>query len=244
MENQNASASAPAVDDSQNPYRIGLARRALMSFCRFISWPFVDFFFRVLNRSRAIGTENLPREGGALIAANHISWIDTLIIPVFSAKRLSIDPYLAPGKEELFSIPVVSTIISLWGSFPVRRGKRDFEAMKRISHYAKHYRVMIFPEGTRSKTGQLLPGRTGVGWIIYHARPVVIPTLVINTELYFKPGGRRPWFFVPYRVVFGKPLDLSRFYAMEDAKETSQAIADEIMKALALLREAHKGEYV
>lgn len=243
MEENIAVAAEPALTDD-SPYKLSWARMAFMSFCRFMAYPLVDFFFKVMNRSKAIGTENLPEKGGALLASNHISWIDTLLIPIFSAKRLSIEPFMAPGKEELFRIPVVKTIISVWGSFPVRRGKRDFESMRRISYYASRYRVMIFPEGTRSKTGELLPGRAGVGWIIYHAKPVVIPTLVINTERYFRPGGPRPWFLVPYRVVFGKPLDLSRFYAMEDCKETGQAIADEIMRAIAALKEENKGEYI
>jgi len=244
MEDENKVAAKSPGDLPDSPYRISAAKMTFMSICRFLAFPLVDIFFKVLNRSSAIGVENLPKEGGALIACNHISWVDTLIVPVFSAKRMSIEPFLAPGKEELFRIPIVRTIISVWGSFPVRRGKRDFDSMRRISYYTANYRVMIFPEGTRSKTGELLKGRAGVGWIIYHARPVVIPTLVINTERYFRLGGPRPWFFVPYKVVFGKPLDLSRFYAMDDSKETSQAIADEIMAAIAALKEEHKGEYI
>ena len=244
MDNNKPTTKQEKEEALDSPFRISAVKMAFMSFCRFMAFPLVDIFFKVLNRSKAIGVENLPPEGGALIASNHISWADTLIVPVFSAKRLSIEPFLAPGKEELFRIPVVRTIISVWGSFPVKRGKRDFESMRRISYYAERYRVMIFPEGTRSKTGELLKGRAGVGWIIYHARPVVIPTLVINTDKYFKPGGKRPWFFVPYTVVFGKPLDLSRFYAMEDSRDTSQAIADEIMAAIAALKEENKGEYI
>jgi len=244
METETPPRSGEYKEEEESPFHIGFVKRMLMSFCRFISYPPVDFFFKVMNRSRVIGRENLPKEGGAIIASNHISGIDTILIPIFCAKRFSIEPFLAPGKEELFKIPVIGFIISLWGSFPVKRKKRDFESMRRIAHYARHYRVMIFPEGTRSKTGELLPGRSGVGWIIYHAKPVVIPTLVINTEKFFWPGKKRPWFFVPYRVVFGKPLDLSRFYEMPDSKDTSQAIADEIMNAIASLKEEHKDQYI
>ncbi len=216
-----------------------------MAAARLACFPFVDFFFKVVNRSRAIGLENIAGlNGGVVIASNHVSWVDTLLVPAYAAKRFSIEPFCAPGKEELFKVPLLGTIIKLWGSFPVKRRARDFTSMRRIEYLSSHYRVMLFPEGTRSKTGELGRGRSGVGWIVYNAKPVVIPALVINTEKYFWPGRKRPWFRIPYTMVFGAPLNLDRFYAMPDDKETSQAIVDEIMKEIAALKEKHKNLYL
>ncbi len=215
-----------------------------MSAARFVSYPFVDFFFKVLNRAKAIGQENIPKKGGVIIASNHISGIDTLLIPLMSAQRLSTMPYVAPGKEELFKIPLIGQIIKLWGSFPVKRRAHDYQSMNRMIYYGKHYNMMLFPEGTRSKTGELLKGRSGAGRVIYMSKPTVIPTLVINTQQFFWPGRKRPWFFVPYRVVFGEPLNLEKYYEMEDSKKTSQALINEVMKAIADLREKHKDLYL
>ncbi len=211
---------------------------------RLVAFPLVEIYFKLFHKTVVIGLENIPREGGVLLCSNHQAWVDTLLIPVAFINRWRTTPYMAPAKEELFKVPVVKTIIRLWGAFPVKRRQRDFEAMKRIAYYANHYPVMLFPEGTRSKTGELLRGRAGVGWIVHSAQPTVIPTLVINTEWY--PGGKRgnKWFGVPYTVVFGKPLDLADLLEQPESKKVSQAIADRIMVAIAELREKHRGLYL
>ncbi len=231
--------------EKNSEFHIPLAARVATAAIRFVCFPFVDFFFKVLNRSRAIGVENIRNvDKGLVIASNHISGVDTLLIPAYSINRFSLTPYCAPAKEELFKIPVVGLLIRMWGSFPVKRRVRDIQSMKRIAYYATNYQVMLFPEGTRSKTGELLKGRAGAGWVIYIARPVVIPTLVINTNHYFWPGRKKPWFGVPYTVVFGEPVNLDRFYEMPECKETSKAIAEEIMNAIAGLKEKHKDLYI
>ncbi|MBI4666353.1 MAG: 1-acyl-sn-glycerol-3-phosphate acyltransferase [Nitrospinae bacterium] len=203
--------------------------------------PLAWLFYKALNRSRAIGLENLPKEGGALLASNHVSGVDTMLIPYFAYSKR---PFITPAKEELFKVPVMGPILKFWGAFPVKRHSRDVESMKRIAVSARKYMVMIFPEGTRTKTGNLLKGRPGVGWIAYSAHPVVIPTLVINTDKFFWPGRPRPWFGVPYTVVFGEPVDLSRFYDLPDTKETSQAIVDEIMDKIGELKKKHSDIYL
>ncbi|MGK7345681.1 MAG: lysophospholipid acyltransferase family protein [Candidatus Nitrospinota bacterium M3_3B_026] len=234
----------PFEPGEEKKYEVSTAKKVGFFIARLFSYPFVDFFYKVLNRSRAIGRENIPKEGGVVIASNHVSGVDTVLIPALAIRRFSLMPLFSPAKEELFKVPVLRTILKLWASFPVKRGARDVESMKRIACYAKNYHVMIFPEGTRSRTGELLRGRSGVGWIVYWARPKVVPTLVINTDKYFWPGRPRPWFGIPYTVVFGEPLDLSRFYEAPDTKKTSQAIADEIMRAIAELKEKNKGLYM
>jgi 1-acyl-sn-glycerol-3-phosphate acyltransferase len=229
------------MEEKESEFYISPTIRFLTAVARFVCYPLVDFFLKVINRSRAIGLENISGlNGGVAFASNHVSGVDTLLIPIFAAKRFSIEPFCAPGKEELFKIPVVGLILRIWGSFPVKRRSRDLKSMRRISYYCQHYRTMLFPEGTRTKTGELGKGRSGAGWVIYNAKTTVIPTLVINTENYFWPGRKRPWFQVPYTVVFGAPLNLDRFYAMPDGKETSQAIVEEVMKAIAALKEKHK----
>lgn len=232
-------------DRDEERFRISTFKTWVMLIARLCGFPLVDFFFKILNRSHAIGVENIPRTGGVMLASNHVSGVDTMLIPTYCLKRFSPLPFMSPGKEQLFRIPIIGTIISLWGSFPVKRGARDITSMKRIMYYLKRYMVMIFPEGTRTKTGELGQGKSAVGWIVYNARPVVIPTLVINTDKFFWPKRPRPWFRVPYVVVFGEPLNLDKYYSLlECDRHTSQKIADEIMGALAALKEKHKDLYI
>ncbi len=231
-------------EENEDRFRYTALQRWGMFFARLSCVPFAYLFYKVLNRSRVIGTENIPRGNGVIFASNHVSGVDTFMVPFFSMSRFSPVPYCSPAKEELFKIPVLGRFLSLLGSYPVKRRARDFEAMKRIAYCAKNYNVMLFPEGTRSKTGELGKGRAGVGWIVYAAKPVVVPTLVINTEKYFWPGRKRPWFRIPYTIIFGKPLDLDKYYEMPDDKKTSQAIVSEIMDAISALKEKHKDLYL
>ncbi|HJM82898.1 MAG TPA: lysophospholipid acyltransferase family protein [Nitrospinota bacterium] len=232
-------------DFNHKEFRISRPKQILSYFLKLPCYPFFDFFYRVLNKSKAIGLNNLPaNRKGVLIASNHVSGIDTTLIPLYSINKLSTTPFVAPAKEELFKVPLLGHILSAWGAFPVKRRARDISSMRRIAYYANNYQVMLFPEGTRSKTGKLLKGRAGAGWVVYKSRPVVVPTLVINTQHYFWPGRTGPWFGVPYRVVFGNPMDLTQYYKMPECKETSQKIADAIMKEIRAMKEKHKDLYI
>jgi 1-acyl-sn-glycerol-3-phosphate acyltransferase len=230
--------------EDEEKYRITRGMIWVFFLTRLFIYPLLWLFFRLMNRARAIGVENIPKEGGVMIAANHVSGVDTTLIPYFVANPFKLDPVLAVAKEELFTIPVIGFIVKSLGAFPVKRRARDLESMKRIVCHLRNYKVMIFPEGTRSKTGELLTGRPAVGWIAQNARPVVIPALVINTDKFFWPGRPRPWFGIPYTVVYGKPLDISRFYAMEEGKATSSIIVAEIMNGVAELKKTHRDLYM
>lgn len=207
----------------------------LLNLWRFFSLLFIWSFFHLLNRTRALGLENIPRSGGVVIASNHRSGVDTLLIPLYGIRWLSSAQFWSPAKRELFDIPVIKWVLLSWRAFPVERG-RDMKVLKRIAALAREHTVMIFPEGTRSRDGRLLRGQAGVGKIVYEARPAVVPTLVVNTDRFLPKGARFPRFFLPYRVVFGRPLDLKGFYSMPDDRETYQKIVDEIMNAIQNLK--------
>jgi 1-acyl-sn-glycerol-3-phosphate acyltransferase len=230
--------------EDEEKYKVTQGKLLEHFFMRLVIYPLLWVFYSLMNRARVIGLENIPKEGGAMIAANHVSGVDTTLIPYFIISPFKLDPVLAVAKEELFKIPVIGFIVRGLGAFPVKRRARDLDSMKRIVCLLRHHKIMIFPEGTRSKTGDLLPGRPAVGWIAQNARPVIIPTLVINTDKFFWPGRPRPWFGVPYTVVFGKPLDLTRYYDMPESKDNSQVIVNEIMGGIAELKKAHRGLYI
>lgn len=197
----------------------------------------IGFYASTINRFRISGDEGIPREGGVLLASNHISAYDTIFLPWAIVRRFPFKMVWAPAKEELFDKPFQRWLYSSWGAFPVRRG-RDVRAGKTINSLLADQKVMLFPEGTRHRDGVLGKGNRGVGKIIYDTRPAVIPTALIGLNSWRFPG-----FGQNGRVVFGPPLDFSDLYGREDCKETHVLIVERVMAAIALLLE-QEGAFV
>ena len=197
----------------------------------------VGFYASILNRFTMKGSENIPDCGPVLIASNHISAYETVLLPWAVIKDHPLQMLWTPAKEELFEKTFQRLAYSSWGAFPVKR-KRDVKANRILNDLLIDQKVMLFPEGTRHKDGRLGKGNRGVGKIIYDTRPTVIPTALIGLNRWKFPGlGQRA------EVVFGTPLNFEDFYALEDCKETHCLIVDRLMLAIAdLLKE--EGAYV
>jgi 1-acyl-sn-glycerol-3-phosphate acyltransferase len=188
-------------------------------------------------RVRIEGAAHIPLKGGVLLASNHISMLDALLIPYAVMQTRGMQVVWSPAKEELFRIPVVGRVLLSWGSFPVRRGRGDLRTLRRIMALMREHRVMLFPEGTRSPDGRLQTGQRTVGKLIYQARPVVVPTAVSGTNRILPKGAAWPAFRRPIVVRFGPPLDLQRYYDQPDSKYTASAIVQEVMQAIAALQQ-------
>jgi len=194
---------------------------------------------RFLNRVRVKNSENIPKRGehGILICSNHISALDPFVIAVTAMPFFSPVWWRAPAKEELFRWPLVRTIIGTWGGFPVRRGKRDFEAIEMMTRLLPMSVIVIFPEGKRSMDGRLQPGKAGVGKIVYDAKPAkVIPVMIEGSDRLLPKGRILPRLFQTVSITYGPPLDLSRYLSAENSVELSQQIVDVIMRAIERLR--------
>jgi 1-acyl-sn-glycerol-3-phosphate acyltransferase len=202
-----------------------------------LSCTLVGTFFRVWCCLRIEGDEHIPQQGGVLFASNHVSWLDALLIPYTVMATRGVQIVWAPAKEELFRLPLIGRLITSWGAFPVRRGRGDVMAMRRIMTLLRTGKMMLFPEGTRSLDGRLGPGKRAVGKFIYEVRPVVIPTVVCGTERILPRGAYVPRFRLPICVRYGQPLDLQRYYALPDTKQTAAAIVHEVMAAIAALQQ-------
>lgn len=189
----------------------------------------VGVYASCLNRFVIKGSDNIPHDGPVLIASNHISAYDTIFLPWAVIRHNPLQMLWAPAKEELFEKTFQRLIYTSWGAFPVRR-KRDVRAGRKLNDLLIDQKVMLFPEGTRHKDGQLGPGNRGVGKIIYDTRPTVIPTALI---------GLNSWKFPDFRqnaaVVFGTAVDFSDLFQLEDCKETHVLIVDRVMQAIAAL---------
>ena len=179
------------------------------------------------NRFRSRGNEHIPHSGGVLIAANHISGYETVLLPWAILKVQPWQMIWAPAKEELFTNPILRWFFLSLGAFPIKRG-RDVRATAVLGKLLKTEKVMLFPEGTRRSDGSLGKGNRGVGKLIYDARPTVIPVALTGLNRWHFPGlGQRG------EARFGPPLDLSDLYLLDDHKETHQLIVERVMTAIA-----------
>jgi 1-acyl-sn-glycerol-3-phosphate acyltransferase len=189
---------------------------------------------RVLNRVTVVGRSRIPRRGASnvLICSNHLSALDPFFIAVVAMPRCSPVWWRAPAKEELFDRPVVNTILKSWGAFPVKRGQHDSASIERIVQLLPTSVIVIFPEGTRSVSGRLLPGRRGIGRLIHDARPVVIPVAIVGTNRILPKGRILPRIGHRATIAFGPGVNLDHFYSEPDSPELYQRIVDEVMEAI------------
>ncbi|HEX8465646.1 MAG TPA: lysophospholipid acyltransferase family protein, partial [Abditibacterium sp.] len=143
------------------------------------------------------------------------------------------------AKAELFH-GIVGWAIEQMGSFPVKRGAADraaFKTAKRI--LSEGHPLLIFPEGTRTRTGELGPAEAGLAMLAHSNRAPVVPVFISGTEAAFSPrrGGFR---LVKARIEFGKPLYFEEEYARKADRETLDAIGNRIMSEIAAMRESQR----
>jgi 1-acyl-sn-glycerol-3-phosphate acyltransferase len=163
----------------------------------FVSWPFLKGVYRL----RAEGVENVPENGGFVLAANHISNFDPwpLGLPLWPHRYLR---FMA--KSELFWWPL-GPIIRSGGAFSVRRGERDVEAMKTAIELVREGHVVVmFPHGTRQRKGLVKKyqpkSHTGAARIAQGANAPLIPAAIGGTDRLARLG--------PLRVRYGKPVEI------------------------------------
>ncbi|HEY7143034.1 MAG TPA: lysophospholipid acyltransferase family protein [Streptosporangiaceae bacterium] len=196
-----------------------------------ILWPLLQLVFRPW----AEGTENVPREGPAILASNHLSFSDHFFAPlplprkvVFLAKS---EYFTGRGLKGLVSKAFFSGV----GQIPVDRagGQASERALRTgLRVLAQGQLLGIYPEGTRTPDGRLYRGKTGVARLVLEARVPVIPTAMVGTFEFQPPGKIAPRLWVRPGVRFGKPLDFSRYYGLESDRIVLRAITDEIMYEL------------
>jgi 1-acyl-sn-glycerol-3-phosphate acyltransferase len=187
-----------------------------------LSWPVLKTLFRL----RAEGEENLPKKGGYVLAANHNSNFDPwpLGLPLWPDRFLR---FMA--KSELYWWPL-KHIINAGGGFPVRRGERDVEAMKRAVELAREGHVVaMFPHGTRRRKGLVKryqpKAHTGAARIALEAGVPLVPAAIGGTDRLSRLG--------PLRVRYGRPLDLDDLNGKEPsvaAREATERLMAEIAR--------------
>lgn len=135
----------------------------------------VSFIFHIIFKITIVGKENIPsQKGGFIIASNHVSNYDPPMVGiVFKGK------YAFMAKEELFRNKFFAWLITKLGAFPVKRGAKDLSTIDKALECLERGRIfVIFPEGTRSKTGELGRAKSGVAITAARAEAPVVPVFV------------------------------------------------------------------
>jgi 1-acyl-sn-glycerol-3-phosphate acyltransferase len=188
---------------------------------------------RLVYRPDIQGTENIPPTGPVLLASNHLSFVDSLVIPLASPRKVV---FLA--KSEYFTGRGVRGALMRWiftavGSVPIQRGTAGAaqEALDSALEILKDGLAFgIYPEGTRSRDGRLYRGRTGVAWLALTAGCPVVPVALSGTQD-IQPVGTRVPRIRKITVRFGKPLDFSHLQGDKPGPARRQA-TDAIMAAI------------
>ncbi len=172
-----------------------------------LKWVVLGPLLRLLWRPRTEGLANIPAAGGAILAANHVSFLDPLLLPLVVPRRRVM--FLA--KSKYIDKRYLGWFLHGVGVIPVSPqepgGAADAVSAGVAAVRAGHL-VGIFPEGTRSPDGQLRRGKTGVARIALAAGVPVIPAAIIGTDRAFPRGARLPR-PCPVRIRFGPPVPLA-----------------------------------
>lgn len=186
---------------------------------------------RLLFRPRIEGLENIPPEGAAIVAGNHLSFSDHFLMPAILRRRIT---FLA--KAEYFTGPglkgrLTAAFFRSAGQIPVdRSGKDAGQAALRegLGVLAKGELLGIYPEGTRSHDGRLYKGKVGVAAMALGAGVPVVPCAMVGTFEIQPPGQKIPK-VRRVTIRFGAPLEFSRYAGMEGERAVLRAVTDEIM---------------
>ncbi|MEU9254123.1 lysophospholipid acyltransferase family protein [Streptomyces sp. NPDC048270] len=189
---------------------------------------------RLLFRPRIEGLENVPAEGAAIVAGNHLSFSDHFLMPAILKRRIT---FLA--KAEYFTGPGVkgrltAAFFRSAGQIPVDRSGKDAgrAALREgLGVLAKDELLGIYPEGTRSHDGRLYKGKVGVAAMALGAGVPVVPCAMVGTFEIQPPGKKIPK-IRRVTIRFGEPMDFSRYAGLEGERTVLRAVTDEIMYAI------------
>ncbi|MGH2767270.1 MAG: lysophospholipid acyltransferase family protein [Actinomycetota bacterium] len=188
---------------------------------------------RLIYRPRARGLRNIPRTGGFILAANHLSFVDSLFMPLVCPR-----PVVFLGKADYFESWRTRWFFRATGVIPVRRqgGSAGEAAIQAgIEALREGRAVGIYPEGTRSPNGRLYRGKTGVARMALEARVPVIPVAIRGSEDIMPLEAKVPRLSGKVKVEFGKPLMFERYFDRPKDRFVLRSVTDEIMYEIMML---------
>lgn len=195
-----------------------------------ISWLFLRAVSRVLWGYTARGSDNIPAEGPVIVASNHISFWDPIMVGLGCTREAS---FMA--KKELFGNPVFGALIRSYNAIPVQRGgfgRRGLRAALGVLDAGGL--ILVFPQGTRRRDGRLGAAMPGIGYMACRTGATIVPTYITGSDELTRSFLTRR----PVTVTYGEPVRSGG----EDSREAHRAIADEVMSHIRSLRDVVEGE--
>lgn len=160
-------------------------------------------FLRLNGGLKAYGTENIPKDGPAIIMPNHVSYLDPPAIGCTCKREI-----FFMAKEELFNLPILSSLLTATGAYSISRGTADRKAIRHTFNLIEAGKIVnIFPEGKRSLDGKLCEIQKGAMMIAIKSNAPIIPAAVIGTDRSLSPmykGLHR----CKIKVIYGKPINI------------------------------------
>jgi len=151
---------------------------------------------KVATRARGYGLERIPREGGCVLAVNHLAWIDIALVGALSPRNIN---YVA--KVEVSGFPLVGRFLLWHGVITVRRGESDRDAVRKMREYARAGRAIgVFVEGTRQRSGRPGKAQPGAAMVAIQEGVPVLPMAVYGTASW------RVGNFAPCSLAVGEPV--------------------------------------
>ena len=188
-----------------------------------VAVPLIRTAFRV----RVEGRRNIPRKGAAILASNHLSALDHVVLPMATRRTI-----VNISKAEHFAKPVKAWFFRQWGVIKLQRGAGDQAAMDAARQALREGHLLcIYPEGTRSTDGRLYRGHTGVARLALEMRVPIVPVAMKGT-FEARPKGGKTRYFTPTAVVAGKPMDFPHLWGKQDDKAVCRQVTNEVMQAI------------
>ena len=188
---------------------------------------------RGIYRPKAKGVENIPETGGAILAANHLSFVDSLFMPLMAPRDV-----VFLGKADYFDSWRTAWFFKAVNVIPVRRegGSAGEAAILAGIRALREGRVVgIYPEGTRSPDARLYRGKTGVARMALEAQAPVIPVGIFGTPEIMPLDKKMPRLKGQPTIVYGKPLSFDRYYDRPTDRFVLRSVTDEIMYEIMMI---------
>jgi 1-acyl-sn-glycerol-3-phosphate acyltransferase len=185
--------------------------------------PVLRFFWRV----RVEGIEHIPEDGAAILASNHVSFCDSIFLPLVLRRRVTF-----VAKAEYFDDPKTAWFFRAVGQIPIRRtgGSAAMAALDSAAEVLDGGHLFgIYPEGTRSPDGRLYKGKTGVARLALRCQVPVLAVAMVGTKEIQPIGQVKPNVFRPITIRIGAPMDFTRYYDRPTDPKVLRQITDEIM---------------
>lgn len=202
-----------------------------MSIVYNIFYNLAKFIARCFFSMQVVHPERMIEEGPLILAVNHSSYFDPPLAGICSHRAVY---YLA--RKNLLEWPVLGPLFPEMNVIPVERGGNDMSALREVVKRIKEGNgVVLFPEGTRSKDGNLQPARAGIGLIISKTLAPVLPMRIFGAYQAF-PKHSRSLRLTKITVVIGEPLRFTREEVLPPTRETYQRLGDRVMEAIAAIK--------